>query len=156
MTIGAIGANPLLFLNPRPQNVGSSANAFAPTSTNSAANSAGSLSILPSSAAVKLSFENIIALQSLSEPEAPKLEAMSATEKFLQEAQKTPMERMREQILQQLGVTEESLAQMSPEDRRVVEDKIRQMIEEKIRQAMNAGDDAPGSNSEMLQDVIGV
>lgn len=153
MTIGAISTNPLLFLNPRAQNADSAANAFAPTGTNSAASSAGSLSILPSRAAPPLSFENILALQSLGEPEEPKLEEMSATEKFLQEAQKTPMERMREQILEQLGLSEDALAQMSPEDRRVAEDKIRELIEEKIRQAMNGGDNAPSSNAEMIEQL---
>jgi hypothetical protein len=63
------------------------------------------------------------------------------------------MERMREQILQELGLTEDSLAQMSPEDRRIAEDKIRQMIEEKIRQAMNAGDAPPESNAAMLEQI---
>lgn len=154
MTIGAISTNPLLFLNSRTQNADSAANAFAPTRTNDPANSAGSMSILPSSAAVKLSLENIIALQSLTPEETPKLEEMSATAKFLQEAQKTPVERMREQVLDQLGLSEDALAQMSPEDRRVAEDKIRQMIEEKIRQAMNAGDEAPRSNAAMLQEVV--
>lgn len=153
MTIGAVGANPLLFLNSRTQNADSAAGAFAPTTTNSAANSAGSLSILPTRAAAPLSFENILALQSLGEPEEPKLEEMSATEKFLEEARKTPMERMREQILEQLGLSEDALAQMSPEDRRVAEDKIRELIEEKIRQAMNGGDNAPSSNAEMIEQL---
>lgn len=153
MNIGAVGANPLLFMAQRAQNADSAANAFAPTNANSTANSAGSLSILPSRPAAPLSFENILALQSLGEPEEPKLEELSATEKFLQEAQKTPMERMREQILEQLGLSEDALAQMSPEDRRVAEDKIRELIEEKIRQAMNGGDNTPSSNAEMIEQL---
>lgn len=155
MTIGSIGTNPLLFLNSRAQNAGSSSNPFAPTGTNGAANSAGPLSILPSSTAQPLSFANILALQSLIDEEPAQLTEMTATQKFLQEAQKTPMERMREQILEQLGLSEEALAQMSPEDRRVAEDKIRQMIEEKIRQAMNAGDEPSNSNTDMLQSLVG-
>lgn len=155
MNIGATGTNPLLFLSARAQNNAPSTQSFAPTGTSGSANSAAPLSILPRSSAVQLSFENIIALQSLIDPEPTQLEEMSATEKFLQEAQKTPIERVREQVLGQFGLTEEALAQMSPEDRRVAEDKIREMIEEKIRQAMNGGDEAPQSNAEMLQDVIG-
>ncbi len=155
MSIGAISTNPLLFLSARAENRAPNAQSVAPQSTNTPANSAAPLSILPRSSAIQLSFENVLALQSLIEPE-PELTEMSPTEIFLQEAQKSPMERMREQVLEQLGLSEESLAQMSPEDRRVAEDKIRQMIEEKIRQAMNGGDEAPQSNAEMLQEVVGV
>lgn len=152
MNIGAIGANPLLFLNPQAKSCELSDPSFAPN-TNAAANSAGPLSILPSSSAVQLSFDNIIALQSLIDEEPAQLIEMSATQKFLAEAQKTPMERMREQILAELGLSEDSLAQMSAEDRRIAEDKIRQMIEEKIRQAMNAGDAPADSNAAMLEQV---
>jgi hypothetical protein len=155
MTIGALGANPLFLLNFAQQRRDLSDQNFAPQ-TNAAANSAGPLSILPSSSAVKLSFENVIALQSLAEPEPTQLTEMSATEKFLAEARKSPMERMRDQVLNELGLSEESLAQLPPDERRAAEDKIREMIEEKIRQAMNAGGDAPDSNAAMLQGLIGV
>jgi hypothetical protein len=150
MTIGAIGANPLLFLNSLGKNREASDQTFAPNA-NVAANFAGPLSILPSSSAVQLSFENVIALQSLIDEEPAQLTEMTATQKFLAEAQKTPMERMREQIMKDLGLTEESLAQMSPEDRRIAEDKIREMIEEKIRQAMNADDAPADSNAGMIE-----
>jgi hypothetical protein len=153
MTIGSIGTNPLLFLNSRAQNAGSAASAFAPPSTNGAANSAEPLSILHISSAQPLSFANILALQSLIDEEPAQLTEMSATQKFMAEAQKTPMERMREQILEQLGLSEEALAQMSPEDRRVAEDRIRQLIEEKIKQAMNAGDAPADSNASMIEQV---
>ena len=106
---------------------------------------------MPSSAAAPLSFANILALQSLIDEEPAQLTEMTATQKFLAEAQKTPMERMREQIMKDLGLTEESLAQMSPEDRRIAEDKIREMIEEKIRQAMNADDAPADSNAGMIE-----
>lgn len=152
MNIGAIGANPLLFLNSRAENRGLSDPSFVPN-TNAAANSAGPLSILPSRSAQPLSFDNVLALQSLIDPEPQSLTPMTPTEIFLAEAQKTPMERMREQILEELGLTEESLAQMSPEERRVAEDKIRQMIEEKIRQAMNADDAPAASNAAMIEQL---
>jgi hypothetical protein len=153
MTIGAIGINPLLSLMSRAQNTGASAGVFAPENTNAAANPAGPLSILPSSSAVQLSFNNILALQSLTDEEPAQLTEMSATQKFLKEAQKTPMERMREQVLGALGLTEEALAQMSRDERRSAEDKIREMIEEKIRQGMNGGDKSPGSNAEMMEQI---
>jgi hypothetical protein len=154
MNIGAIGANPLLFLNSRPQGSGLNDPAFTPN-TNVAANSARSLSILPSSSAVQLSFNNILALQSLASPEPPTLSEISATQKFLAEARKTPVERMREQVLEQLGLTDDSLAQLPPEEKRVAEDKIREMIEEKLRQAMGGNDEAPDSNSSMLEQLVG-
>jgi len=155
MNIGVVGANALLYLGSQLLK-GASADRSFEQSANAAANSAGPLSILPSSSAIQLSFENILALQSLADPPAPKLEEMSATQKFLAEAQKSPMERMREQVLGDLGLTEDSLAQMPPEERQAAEDKIRELIEAKIRQAMGAGDDAPTSNSAMLQSLIGV
>ncbi|MCX7357988.1 MAG: hypothetical protein NT015_07595, partial [Alphaproteobacteria bacterium] len=78
MNIGATGTNPLLFLSARAQNSAPSTQNFAP-GTNGSANSAAPLSILPRSSAVQLSFDNIIALQSLIDPEPPQLEEMSAT-----------------------------------------------------------------------------
>lgn len=153
MTIGSIGTNPLLFLNSRTQNAGSSSSPFAPATTNNAASFAGPLSILPSSSAVQLSFENVIALQSVDNEKPAQLEEMSATDRFLEEARKSPMERMREQVLDALGLSEEALAQMSPEERRSAEDKIREMIEQKIREGMNAGDEPPASNAAMIEEL---
>ncbi len=154
MNIGAIGANPLLSLVSRAQNAGASAGVLAPVNTEAAANSAGPLSILPSSSAQPLSFESILALQSIGQEEEPaQLSEMSATEKFLKEAQKTPMERMREQVLASLGLSEDALSQMPPDERRAAEDNIREMIEEKIRQGMNGGDKSPASNAEMMEQV---
>jgi len=118
------------------------------------AKSAGVLAILPPAAATPLSFENVLALQLIDAPPV-KLEPMSATDIFLQEARKSPMERMREQVLEELGLTEESLGQMAPEERRAAEDKIREMIEEKLRQAMG-GDQAPddASAAAMLKTLL--
>ncbi|MCX7356998.1 MAG: hypothetical protein NT015_02435 [Alphaproteobacteria bacterium] len=154
MNIGAVGSNPLLSLISRTQNAGANAGVFAPVNTNAAANSAGPLSILPSSSAQPLSFESILALQSVGEDEEPaQLTEMTATEKFLKEAQKTPMERMREQVLAGLGLSEDALSQMPPDERRAAEDKVRELIEEKVRQGMNGGDKSPASNAEMMEQV---
>jgi hypothetical protein len=155
MNIGALGVNALLYLGSQLLKGDSEEKSFE-QSANAAANSAGPLTILPSRSAVELSFENIIALQSLSDPAPTAITEMTATEKFLAEAQKSPIERMREQVLHDLGLTEESLAQMPAEERRIAEDKIRELIEEKIRQAMNADGQSPNSNSAMLQSLIGV
>ncbi|GAM98389.1 hypothetical protein U91I_02022 [alpha proteobacterium U9-1i] len=114
-----------------------------------AANSAGALSILPASQATPLSFETVLALQRLDEPPTT-ISAPSATDIFLEEARKTPMERMREQILEQLGLSEADLAQMSPEERRATEDTIRQLIQEKFRQAMGGEDQPAETNTEAM------
>jgi len=153
MTIGAISANALFSLNFRPSapQANTSVWAEAPQRT---ANSAGSpATILPIAPVAPLSFDTIINLQSLDEPEPDTLEEITPTQKFLEEAQKSPIERMREQILAELGLSEDALAQMSADERRVAEDKIRQMIEEKLRQAMGAEGERPGSNASMIEVV---
>lgn len=150
MNIGAIGFNALTALNLQGREREIDVDAFAGILPRSA-NSAGSQSILPSSSIGSLSFETVLSLQALDEPKP--IEAPSATDIFLEEAQKHPMERLREQIMKELGVSEESLAQMPPEEKRAMEDKIRQMIEEKLRQGMNAGDAPPSTNAEMLQQL---
>jgi len=52
---------------------------------------------------------------------------------FLKYAKMNPFERMRGSILKSMGLSEESLASMSPEQRAAVEEKIRQAIEEALR-----------------------
>jgi len=151
MTIGAIGSSSLFRLFPQ-ANARDSITATLPAPQASSANSAAALSILPSTAAQPLSFETVLQLQRLDE-EPTTIAPPTATEIFLEEARKTPMQRMREQVLEALGLTEDALAQMAPEERRAAEDKIREMIEEKLRQAAGADDEAPASNAEMLQVV---
>lgn len=85
--------------------------------------------------------------------EAPKLEEPSAADIFLQEIQKDPIERMREQILEELGLTEEDIGQMSPDERRAVEDRISTMIEEKLRQGFGT-DRAPETQAEALMQAL--
>ena len=120
------------------------------------AKSAEASSILPPSSVQTggLSFETILSLQSLDEVQPVSVEPPSATDIFLQEAQKDPMERMREQIMKDLGVTEDELAAMAPDERRAMEDRIRELIEEKFRQANNAGEGPAQSNGEMLQQLL--
>ena len=60
----------------------------------------------------------------------------SATDRFLDLMDKSPEELLREQILKELGYSEEQLAGMSPEDRLKAEEEIRQRLIEKIEQAM--------------------
>lgn len=148
MTIGAIGANPLLLLGLTQKMRGDAPPSF-DASAHVQANPAGPLSILPISSAQKLSFANVLQLQRLDEPE-PTIEAPSATDIFLEEAQKHPMERLREQIMKELGMSEADLAALPPEERRAMEDRIRQLIEEKLRQGMGVENADAGTPAEML------
>lgn len=56
----------------------------------------------------------------------------SVTDEFLEFAGKSYQERMRDLILQSLGLTEEELANMPPEARSKIEEKIREMIKAEI------------------------
>ncbi len=152
MTIGALSANSLLMLGFAQKTRGDAQTNFE-IGQNLQANSAAPLSILPISSAPPISFESILELQRLDEPEPEALKPPTAEELFLEEARKHPMERLREQILEQLGITEGELAQLPPEEKRAMEDKIRELIEEKLRQANGAEDAPPGSNAEMLQQL---
>jgi hypothetical protein len=149
MNIGAVESLSSLLLNSLAKTRGD-APAQVSTALPPPVKSAERPTILPISAVQPLSFESILTLQTLDEPD-PAIEAPSATDIFLEEARKDPIERMREQVIEELGLTEESLAQMSPEERRAAEDKIREMIEEKLRQAMGADDEPAASNGEMLE-----
>lgn len=61
-----------------------------------------------------------------------------AKQEFLDFMEKTPMERMREQMLRVLGLTEEDVAAMTPEERQAVEEQIAAMIKENARQELEA------------------
>lgn len=70
----------------------------------------------------------------------------SAKDEFMALMDKSPAERMREILMQQLGVTEEDLKNMSPEDLEKFEQKLQDLIKEKVKQAMEQqkGQDVPG------------
>jgi hypothetical protein len=88
----------------------------------------------------------LLALQGEATDPAPqRMEEPSAEQLFLEEARKSPIQRMREQLLEELGLNEASLAQLPPEERRAIEDQIRKAIEEKFRQAMGSADGATQS-----------
>lgn len=118
----------------------------------STAKSAAAPTILPPPASLApLSLETLLSLQGDETDPAPaSIEAPSAEEFFLEEARKSPIQRMREQLLEELGLNEASLAQLPPEERRAIEDHIRKAIEEKFRQANGAQDGATDSNTAML------
>lgn len=108
--------------------------------------------MLPMGATMTLSFESILNLQSFEEPAPAPIERTTEA-KFLEEARKSPIERMREQILKELGMTEEDLAALPPDEKRAVEEKIRAMIEEKLRQGMGADREPPESAAALIQAV---
>lgn len=154
MSIGAISANPLLPLNLRPDAPAPDDSIWSNVAQTQE-NSSQPRPILPMGATMTLSFETIINLQAQEEAQTReelgpvKLEEPSAEEKFLEEARKSPIERMREHAMRELGVSEEDLANMSPEERRATEDKIRQLIEEKLREATGV-DNAAAPAAEII------
>jgi hypothetical protein len=56
---------------------------------------------------------------------------------FMDYAKMSPMERMRAQILKSMGLTEDDLKKMSPEQQKAVEQKIEQIIKQELQK--NAG-----------------
>lgn len=72
-----------------------------------------------------------------------------AAQTFLDFIGKNPMERMREQILREMGLTEEQLEQLPPEERQKVEEQIASIIEERMKASF-----APNaSETEQLQQI---
>jgi TPP-dependent pyruvate/acetoin dehydrogenase alpha subunit len=60
----------------------------------------------------------------------------AAESAFLEESKKTPADRIREQVLKQMNLTEQDLAKMDDKTRSAVEESIRQEI---LRQAQANG-----------------
>ncbi len=62
-------------------------------------------------------------------------EQTGARKEFSDFMKKSPAEQMRDQILKSMGLDEEKLKAMSPEQRKAIEDKIKEMIKTKIEEA---------------------
>lgn len=58
---------------------------------------------------------------------------MSAKDEFLKFQAMTPAQKMRAMMLAKLGVTEEELKAMSPEERAKVEQKLKDMIKQQVQ-----------------------
>lgn len=58
---------------------------------------------------------------------------MSAKDEFLKYQAMTPAQKMRATMLAKLGVTEEQLKAMSPEDRAKIEQKLKDMIKQQVQ-----------------------
>ncbi len=61
----------------------------------------------------------------------------SVEKQFLDYAHMNPIDRMRAGILKSMGLTEDSLKSLPPDQRQAVEDKIKQMVEQEFQK--NAG-----------------
>ncbi len=153
MQMSNISASASMLLNLRPQ-AGAKAPGDGFPAAQRPANSSGAVTILPPSSPVRFSNDMLLALQGENEDAASALAPPSAADLFLQEARKPPMQRMREAVMKELAVSEDSMAAMSAEERQATEDKIREMIEEKIQQAMGAGQGAPESTAEALSQAM--
>lgn len=63
---------------------------------------------------------------------ADSIDKPSAEDEFMKYMEMTPEERIRDAILKKLGLTEEDLEKMTPEERKGVEQKITDMIKESV------------------------
>jgi hypothetical protein len=64
----------------------------------------------------------------------------SAREEFMKFQAMTPAQKMRAMMLAKLGVTEEQLKAMKPEERKKIEDKLKEMIKQEVQQDPNRKD----------------
>jgi len=64
---------------------------------------------------------------------SPSVDKPSAKDDFLKFQAMTPAQKMRAMMLAKLGVTEEQLKAMSPEDRAKVEQKLKDMIKQQVQ-----------------------
>jgi hypothetical protein len=95
-------------------------------------------------------------------PQAPSTELEGAkkpetrADQFLKYMEKTPGERMREQILNSLGYSEEDLKNLTPEERMKVEAKIAYIMEEMLKQKVQQrhASDAPQAPASTAQPAI--
>jgi TPP-dependent pyruvate/acetoin dehydrogenase alpha subunit len=67
------------------------------------------------------------------------LQPRSAEEEFLEISQKSPLERLRDKILEDMKTSEGDLAQMQPEERQAVEDEIKRRMLEALQGSSEAG-----------------
>ncbi|OIN86980.1 MAG: hypothetical protein AUJ12_03565 [Alphaproteobacteria bacterium CG1_02_46_17] len=66
----------------------------------------------------------------------PSSQINDAITQFLEYQKMTPEEKMRDAILKKLGMTEEDIAALSPDERAKIEEKIKDMIKEEIENKM--------------------
>ncbi|MCK9797370.1 hypothetical protein M1B34_06335 [Pseudomonas sp. MAFF 302030] len=87
-----------------------------------------------------------------STPEATTATDASATAEFKEYMSKSPEQRMRDQILKELGITEESLQSMSPEQQLAIGKQIAERMEDKMKLAQADKDNGTSSTGAQLED----
>ncbi|KSV73914.1 hypothetical protein N185_19465 [Sinorhizobium sp. GW3] len=90
---------------------------------------------------------------SISAKEGPAASDGSVSDEFLKEAKKSLVEKIREQVLKAMGLTEADLKEMPPEQRQAAEEEIRKAVERAMgveqqrdvatADLANGGDDIP-------------
>lgn len=87
------------------------------------------------------SFPRPLSGQLKAEPEhfkAP-LEATGIEQQFLEIARKSPLERMRDKIMEDMKLSDDSLAQMDTETRTAVEDEVKRRMMETLGASTDTG-----------------
>ena len=104
----------------------------------------------PTAPPVNLGVDALLALQDAAAPASAAAPAKpsetaeepsgpSAADQFLDYMKKTPEERLRDKILKALGVTEEDIKSMSPDERVALEEKIKDIVKETMVKAEGPG-----------------
>ena len=76
-------------------------------------------------------------------------------DQFLEYMQKSPEERLRDKILKALGVTEEDIANMSPDERMAIEKKIKDIIKETmVKTEANGAPEREDANADVAQQQL--
>lgn len=130
----------------------------AKTGKDDAAKPAASNTSFPTSSPAQLGADALLALQeaegksSVGESSEKKAEVKSsAEEQFLDYMQKSPAERLRDKILKALGVTEDDIKNMTPDERMGLEKKIQEIIKETMVKAEGAGE--PSARESAVKDA---
>ena len=75
----------------------------------------------------------------LSSKDGAPLQPKSAEEEFLEIARKSPLERLRDRILEDMKTSEAAIAQMEPEARAAMEDEIKRRMMEALQASTDTG-----------------
>jgi hypothetical protein len=151
MDIGGIGVNAPMFLKPPEKDPAmelATLTAAARKGKSDPAKPAEPQARFSTKSPAQIDTASMIALQSGEETTGSK-----AADEFLAFMKKTPEERLRDQILKSLNITEDDLAKMSPEERAGVEEKIKDIIKQKLTPDGEAqsGDAADSKTADMLK-----
>lgn len=128
----------------------------AATGKNEPAKSSGPNAFFPVSLKGGLAVGSVMILQGsegLDESKAPKA---NAEDEFLAYMKKTPEERLRDSILKSMGMTEEDLEGMPPEQRQAIEKKIAEIIKEKLTSGQDAEDSQQARDERIRARLLGL